>query len=401
MDSSKHSALPLAGASVIDFSHLMPGPWCTQTLGDLGADVIKVEQKGVGDPSRFNPPAYREGSVYFHSVNRNKRSITLDLRDAADRTVLERLLGDADIVVESYRPGVAAKLGIDYASAAALNPRLIYCSLNGYGSEGALAATPGHDAAVQSIAGLMHVAPDGVAPMPRIQTGDWSAAAYATIGILAAYVRQQASGEGAHIETSMYDALMSWSSIALSSALARKAGFSGEPPLQAFGANPRYSTFPTADGKAVTVCLLEARAWARFCEHIGRPDLAYDETPADRHTIHPGRTEGFRAAIADFCSARQRDALAAEASAAGIAITPVYTPEEALSSPVAEARGVVQFIDHPHEGRIPFIVDPLYRSGLSDPKRRPAPRIGEHDAEIRSELGIVREPATPGRQAHD
>ena len=387
MSYSSVSNLPLTGACVIDFSHLMPAPWCTQTLGDLGADVIKIEQKTSGDPSRFNPPSYREGTVYFHSVNRNKRSITLDLKDVADRLVLDSLLAKADIVVESYRPGVAKKLGIDYTSLKQAHPRVIYCSINGYGSEAPLAETPGHDAAIQSLAGLMHVAPSGVAPMPRIQTGDWAGAAYATIAILAAYIRQQTSGEGAHIETAMYDALMSWSSIALSSALSRKAGFTGEPALQSFGENPRYATYPTADGKAVTVCLLEARSWRRFCEHIGRIDLVYDETPADRHTAHPGRTEHFKEAIASFCLARERDSLAQEATIAGIAIVPVYTPEEALSCPLASSRGLVEYMDHPHEGRIPFISDPLYRSGLSDPRSRPAPRLGENGDEIRAELG--------------
>jgi len=388
MSHSSVPNLPLAGVCVIDFSHLMPAPWCTQTLGDLGADIIKVEQKINGDPSRSNPPTYREGSVYFHSVNRNKRSITLDLKDPADRLVLDGLLAKADIVVESYRPEVAKKLGIDYASLAAIYPRLIYCSLNGYGSEAPMADTPGHDAAIQSMAGLMHVAPEGVAPMPRIQTADWAGAAYAAIAILAAYIRRQTSGVGACIETAMYDALMGWSSIALSSALSRKAGFSGEPALQSFGANPRYATYPTADGKAVTVCLLEVRSWVRFCEHIGRMDLVYEETPADRHTIHAGRTELFHEAIASFCGARGRDVLAQEAANAGIAIVPVYTPEEALTCPLAEARGVIEFMDHPHEGPIPFIVDPLYRSGLSDPRRLPAPRLGENGDEIRTELGL-------------
>jgi len=389
MPNSSVSNLPLNGVCVIDFSHLMPAPWCTQTLGDLGADVIKIEQKKRGDPSRFNPPTYREDTVYFHSVNRNKRSINLDLNDAVDRLVLDRLIAKADIIVESYRPGVTTKLGINYESLTKTYPRLIYCTINGYGSEAPLANSPGHDAAIQSIAGLMHVDPAGVAPMPRIQTGDWAGAAYAAIAILAAYIRLQTTGKGVYIETAMYDALMSWSSIALSSALSRKAGFSGEPALQSFGANPRYATYSTADGKAVTACLLEASSWVRFCEYIKRSDLVYEETPADRHTIHPGRTELFKEAISNFCLSRKRDELAQEANDAGIAIVPVYTPEEALSCSFATARGVIEFMDHPHEGPIPFIADPLYRSGLSDPRRRPAPRFGENGNEIRGELGFL------------
>jgi crotonobetainyl-CoA:carnitine CoA-transferase CaiB-like acyl-CoA transferase len=370
---------------VIDFSHLMPGPWCTQVLGDLGADVIKVEHAGVGDPSRANPPFYRASSVYFHSVNRNKRSICLNLNDADDRAIAQDLLDRADVMVESYRPGIAQKLRIDYATVSATNPRVIYCSLNGFGATGALAVTPGHDAAVQGIAGLMHVAEGEVPPMPKVQTGDWAAAAYATIAILAAYIRRQSTGEGAFIETSMYDSLLSWSSIGLSSALSRLAGYSGEPALEAFGTNPRYATYATRDRKAVTVCLLEARSWLRFCDHIGRPDLAYAETAADRHTSHAGRAAVFREVITAFCLAHDRDELAARMEAMGIAIGPVYSPDEALDSAVAKARGSVGILDHPVDGHIPFFVDPLCRAGLSDPTRRHAPALGEHDAEIRAE----------------
>ncbi len=385
---SPDGLLPLDGVRVIDLSHLMPGPWCTQTLGDMGADVIKVEHTGAGDPSRANPPAYRRDSVYFHSVNRNKRSICLDLKDAGDYALFVELLKTADILVESYRPGVASKLKVDYAVAREINLRVIYCSLNGYGSEGALATTPGHDAAIQSVAGLMHVSDAEAAPMPRIQTADWAAAAYAAISILAAYIRRTRTGIGGYLEIGMYDSLMSWSSIALSSGLARAAGFSGEPKLQAFGANPRYTTYRTRDEKWVTVCLLEARSWQRFCEHVGRPDLAYDETPADRHTIHPGRTELFRAALEEFCLAHDRDSLAAEMQALGIAISPVLSPEEALRSSFATERGIVGSLDHPVEGEIPFIVDPLFRAGLSDPRRRPAPSLGQHTEELRREFAV-------------
>lgn len=378
--------LALDGVRVVDFSHLMPGPWCTQTLGDLGADVIKVENKGAGDPSRFNPPFYRDGSVYFHSVNRNKRAIRLDLNDPDDRIIADALVERADILVESFRPGVARKLRIDYASASAANPRLIYCSLNGFGSHGSLATTPGHDAAIQGVAGLLFDAAVDVPAMPKIQTGDWAGAAYATIAILAAYVRRQAIGHGALIEVPMYDALMGWSSIRLSSALSKLAGGSGEPALEAFGANPRYANYATRDGKAVTVSLLEARSWARFCAHIGRDDLAYDETPSDRHTVHPGRTSDFREIIARYCFEHDRDELTAAMAKLGIAISPVYTPDEAVASPIANAREVIGFMEHPTEGPIPYVVDPLIRSGLSDPRRMPAPAVGEHDAEIKAEV---------------
>ena len=385
--------MALSGVRVVDFSHLMPGPWCTQVLGDLGAEVIKIEPPGGGDPSRFNPPSYREGTVYFHSVNRNKRSFAADLGNPDDRAVVDALLGEADVVVETFRPGVARRLGLDYAALAARNPSVVYCSINGYGAEGPLAATPGHDAAIQSLAGLLHLDDGGIAPMPRIQTGDWAGAAYAAVGVLAALLRRKTTGRGVHLEVPMYDALMNWSSIVLSSALARLAGHAGEPRLQAFGANPRYTIYPTRDGKAVTVCLLEARAWRRFCEHVGRVDLAYEEGPADRHTVHEGRTEQFRRAIAEFCLAHDRDEIARMMDANGIAIVPVLAPHEAVVSSIAQARGIVAYHTHPVEGRIPYFVDPLARAGLADPLRRPAPRPGQDNDEIRQRRGF---PPRPG-----
>ena len=376
--------LPLQGLRVLDFSHLMPGPWCAQTLGDLGADVVKVERRGAPDPSRFNAPHYASESVYFHSVNRNKRSIALDLHDADDRTVADELVSRADVLIESFRPGVAARLGIDHAAVAARNARIVYCSVTGFGARGALASTPGHDAALQGLAGTLHIAGLVPPPMPQIQTADWAASAFATIGILAACMRQRATGAGAYVDVSMYDSLLAWSTIKLSSALAQLAGRSGQPQLESFGTNPRYATYATRDGKAVTVSLLEARSWSRFCAAIGRPDLVYEETPADRHTPHPGRTGQFRAAIASFCLAHDRDELTATMEAHGVAISAVHSPEEAVQA--ARARKAIDFLEHPVDGRIPYFVDPLAHAGLSAPRRRPAPAYDEHGAQIRAEL---------------
>jgi len=281
----KERSLPLSGAKVFDFSRLLPGPWCAQVLGDMGADVIKVEQPEIGDYSRFNPPRYREGSVYFNSVNRNKRSIALDLANDADRDVGMRLLADADIVIESFRPGVSEKLGIDYRSIVSINPKVIYCSVSGFGCEGDLSRLPGHDLSIQGITGQLGlVQSDSAPPMPNFQAADYAGATYAVIAILGAYIRRMVSGEGTHLDIALYDSLMSLSNIALASAMARLAGHSGTPALEVWGGNPRYSTYRTRDGKAVTVALLEARTWHRFCEFVGRADLIYDESLADRHS---------------------------------------------------------------------------------------------------------------------
>jgi len=383
---SKDSDLPLAGVRVVDFSRLLPGPWCTQMLGDLGADVIKVEQPGIGDYSRFNPPNYRTNSVYFDSVNRNKRSIVLDIGNDGDRAVALQLIGAAAIVVESFRPGVAAKHGIDYATVSRDNPGLIYCSLNGFGAEGELAGMPGHDLSIQGLTGLLSKYDGPVPGMPGFQAGDYAAAAYAAVGVLAAYVRRQQSGRGCYLDVPMYDSLLCWSNIMLTGAMARFAGFSGKPEIEVWGNNPRYNTYATRDGRAVTVSLLETRTWERFCRHIGRPDLVLQEDWSDRHSSHGERAPLFRKAIAEFCAARDRDPLVEEMLAAGISICPVYDVDEALVSSEAKARGIVRMVEYPADGAVPVLWDPLARAGLSDPARRPPPAMGEQSEEIRREL---------------
>lgn len=380
--------LALEGVRVVDFSRLLPGPWCTQLLGDLGADVVKVEQTGLGDYSRYNPPTYAEQGVYFTSVNRNKRSIELDLTIDGDREVARALCRRADVIVESFRPGVTAKLEIDYATVARTNPGVVYCSITGFGGDGPLAEVPGHDLSIQGMTGAMgkHLRP-GEAPVnPGFQAGDYSGAGFAAISILAAHTRRLRTGQGAFLEVPLYDSMMCWSNVSLSGAMARLAGHSGQPEMEPWGANSRYATYPTRDGKAVTACMLEARTWHRFCEFVGRPDLIADEDWADRHSDHGDRAEAYRALLAEVCLAEDRDALTARMMAAGIPICPVYTADEALTSREAEARGLVRFVEVRGEGRLPQLVDPLARAGLTDPGRRPAPRLGEHGEEIRAEI---------------
>jgi len=379
------SQLPLQGVRVIDFTRLLPGPWCTQVLGDLGADVIKIEQPNVGDYGRFNPPHYKGTGVYFAAVNRNKRSIALDMAKQDDRKVALDLIKGAGILVESFRPGVTAKLGIDYDAVKKGNPSIIYCSVNGFGSEGDIGSLPGHDLSIQGMAGLLEMRTewDGPPPIPSFQTSDYSAAVYSTIGILAAYIRRSQTGEGCYLDVPMYDTAVAMASVTLSSALARLAGYSGKPEIGSFGTNPRYACYETRDRKFVSVSLLEMRTWQTFCRFVDRSDLIYDEHWADRHSTHGERAGLFKKAIADFCKSDDRDPLVARCLEAGIPICPVYDADETVSSPEAKARDLIGFLQHPVDGPIPYVRDPLERAALSDPSRRHAPSLGEHDSELR------------------
>ncbi|MBX9840812.1 MAG: CoA transferase [Xanthobacteraceae bacterium] len=391
--------LPLHGARVIDFSRLLPGPWCTQTLGDLGADVIKIEQPEVGDYARYNPPTYKTVGAYFNGINRNKRSIALDLTDKKDRESAYKLIDGADIVVESFRDGVPRKLAIDYETLSKRSPSLIYCSITGFGNGSKLGRVPGHDLSIQGVAGtlLKTVEPGQKPSMPSYQGGDFTAAAFATMGVLSAYIRRMKTNAGCYLEIPMFQSLISVSNVGMSGALARVAGYTGTPEMEPWGKNPRYNIYPTRDGKYVTACLLEYRAWQRFCEYIGRSELAPAESWADRHTNHGARTGAIRQALADFCLSRDRDALLEETRAAEIAICAVYTVDEAINSEHAREVGVVGFSEHPSEGRIPHFVDPLAAAGLSHPARLPSPALGQHTEEILQELSTqTRKAATGG-----
>lgn len=388
--SSKQPAPALEGVRVLDFSRMLPGPWCTQMLADLGADVVKVEQPGVGDLGRHNSPNFKSGSVYFNTVNLNKRSIALDLSRQDDRDAALRLMETADVVVEAFRGGVAGRLGIDYEAARRRNPAVIYCSITGFGQSGPLADIPGHDLVIQSAAGVMGVGgvPGQAPPIPGFQAGDYAAACYAVIGILAALNRRRATGEGAYLDVSMFDALFSMTNIVGGSALAQAAGNLSSPPMELWGGNPRYATYPTRDGKAVAVSLLEARIWAHFCRVIGRPDLVFDdEGPQDRHTSHGERSQRYRQALSELCLSRDRDELVAWMHAHDVPIVAVHTPQEALACEHAAERGLVQWLDHPSEGRIPVLANPLAASGLTVPVRKPAPALGEHTGEVLAEAG--------------
>lgn len=390
----KEKALPLSGVQVVDFSRLLPGPFATQMLAELGADVIKVEQPGIGDPSRHNHPEYRTNSVYFNAVNANKRSLAIDLKQAQGKEIITRLIKHADVVIESFRPGVAKKLGIDYASCRNLNPRIIYCSITGFGQTGPLSHIAGHDLVIQGLTGLMGCALEEQNPpaVPGFQAADFAGSLYAVIAIQAAVAQRGKTGVGCEVDLAMYEALFNMVLMPLSSRLAQIAGFSGEPRMESFGGNPRYSTYLSRDGKPIAVSLLETKAWREFCDAIGRPDLvSEDETPEHRLSAHGERHALYRNALREYCASYTWEEIMRHMNETGIAICPVCTPEEALELRHVAARNLVGEIEHPLEGRIPYLVNPLARAGLTREVPHPAPDLGEQTEDILDELGYSAE----------
>jgi crotonobetainyl-CoA:carnitine CoA-transferase CaiB-like acyl-CoA transferase len=386
------NTLPLSGVRVLDFSRLLPGPFATQMLGELGADVIKVEQPDIGDPSRHNHPQFKTNSVYFNAVNANKRSIAVDLKQAPGRELIERLLAHADVVIESFRPGVAKKLGIDYASCKRANARIVYCSITGFGQSGPLSHIAGHDLVIQGMTGLMGCALGEQNPpaVPGFQAADFAGSLYAVIAVQAALAQREKTGVGCEVDLAMFEALFHMCLLPLSSRLAQSAGYSGEPRMESFGGNPRYSTYLSKDGKPVAVSLLEARAWREFCEAIGRADLvSEDETPEHRLSAHGERHGLYRTALTEWCGSHTWEEIMRHVDETGIAICPVCTPGEALALPHVAARNMVGHIDHPIEGRIPYLTSPLARAGLAREIPHPAPDLGEQTRDILGELGYT------------
>ena len=390
MNETSKPNLPLSGVTVVDFSRLLPGPWATQMLGEFGADVIKVEQPIIGDGSKYNAPNYKKNSVYFNAVNGDKRSIAVDLTNPDGKAIVERLLRRADVVMESFRPGVAAKLGVDYETVQKYNDDVIYCAISGFGQTGPLSKVAGHDFVIQALSGVLGIGLDqgGKAGDPGFQAADFSASLYSVIGILAAVLQRQKSGKGVYIDIAMFDTVFHQTPLLVSSALAMMAGFSGEPRHESFGRNPRYSNYSTKDGKTVSVALLEAKAWREFALHIGRPELIDEnEGPEDRHSTHGERGDLYRAALTEFCGSKTRNEIDQMLQDTGIPISPVLTPDETANSIYVKERGLLHEYEHPVEGRIPQLVNPLTNSGIGEREHRPAPETGQDSADILSELG--------------
>ena len=331
------STPPLEGVHVLDLTRLLPGGYATQTLADLGADVLKIEEPGQGDYARVTPPFARGVGQAFLAVNRNKRSATLNLKHPAGYEALLRLVDGADVLVESFRPGVMTRLGLAWETLHARNPRLIVCAITGYGQEGPYSQRPGHDINYIGYAGLLaHLMRAGQPPtMPGAQFADIGGGGLmAVVGILAALVGRAATGEGRYVDVSMLDGTLGLLPLLASNTLSGVA----EPQPDEFylsGALPGYNVYETADGRYVTLGALEPKFWAEFCRRVGREDLI------PRHI--PTGVEDRAATMAELAAifkTKTRDEWVAELGDEDVCLGPVNTLEEALADPQVQAREV-------------------------------------------------------------
>jgi crotonobetainyl-CoA:carnitine CoA-transferase CaiB-like acyl-CoA transferase len=382
----------LAGLRVLDLTRLLPGPVCTLHLADLGAEVIKIEDTGLGDYARSMGlgAAPGEDSFFFRVVNRNKRALRLDLKQVAGVAVFMRLAREADVIVESFRPGVVDKLGVGYDAVKAINPRIVYCAITGYGQDGPWRDRAGHDLNYIATAGVLdQIGIAGQAPaIPNLQIGDLLGGALtAAMGILAAVIGAKASGEGRYIDVSMTDATFAHAYTGLLSVLSRgMAAPRGTDDLT--GGLPAYGLYRTQDDRYLAVGALEPKFWAILCDAIARPDLKPFGLARD------DAGERARSELAALIAAQPLAHWAALFEQVDCGVTPVLTVEEAMAHPQLQARGMLQT----HDGLRQF-ASPLKMRGAEFAVRRPPAKVGADNTAILTELGYTAEEIAALQQA--
>lgn len=371
-------AEPLAGIRVLDLSRLLPAPFATMILADLGADVIRVESPMGGDRLRLMPPYVKEMSAYFITINRNKRSVAIDMKSQTGRDVFFELVKTADVVVEGFKPGTVDRLGVGYEHVRAVKPDIIYCSLSGYGQTGPFRDRAGHDINFMGIGAALDLMtdPDVKPRIPGLFLGDLSGAYYATIGIISAIVQRQQSGVGAYVDACMLDGLMGLHTFLSARHLA--AGLPAEHgTTQMTDAGPCYQVYETKDGRYVTFAPLEDRFWTTFCKLVDHQDW-----------IPRQWDQSLVSELQQLFKQRTRDEWVSLSAEHDFCCEPVLTLNGALHHEQVVAREIVVEAEDPVAGTIRH-VGPAIRFGDGRGKVRiPAPHVGEHTRDILSEAGL-------------
>jgi formyl-CoA transferase len=378
---------PLRDVKVLDLSKVFAGPLCGQYLGDLGADVVKVEPVAGGDDTRGWAPQKMGQSATFLALNRNKRSLALDLKSEQGRAIVHALAAEADVVIQGFGGGTAKKLGVDADTLRALNPRLIYCEISGFGRSGPLGDAPGYDVMLQAFSGMISTMgqPDGPFARASFSPVDLGTGMFAVSGILAALLERGRTGQGAYVELSLLDTAMG-----LMGYLAQTYWLSGRPPRRMGTAHPSlapYQAFDAADGSLMIGAGNDAQ-WRRLCDLLGLGALKQDP----RFATNAARVENFaetvrvvQERVAARPVAHWLDALAA----AGVPCAAIQTLDQALDHPQLASRGLVLQTEHPVLGPIPQMGFPVAFDGAPREGLRPPPLHGQHTQEILQGLGYA------------
>ncbi len=395
---------------VLDLTRVLAGPWCTQLLADLGADVIKVERPGSGDDTRaWGPPFLKDAdgrdtteAAYYLSANRGKRSVTVDIGKPQGQQRVRRLAAASDVVIENYKVGQLAKYGLDYARLATDNPRLIYCSITGFGQDGPYKDRAGYDFIIQAMGGFMSITgerddlPGGGPQKAGVAVSDLMTGMYATVAILAAVAQRERTGAGQYIDMALFDTV-----IAMLANMNMNFLTTGKAPGRAGNAHQNivpYQVFAAADGHVV-IAVGNDSQYAKFCEIAGRPDLAADP----RFSSNAERVRN-RALLVPLLEAIVRDKPAAfwtgKLEAAGVPCGPINSIAQALADPQAVARGLRIELPHPTAGTVPLVGMPIRMSASSPSYERPPPLLGEHTDEVLREVAGLRADEIAALRSH-
>lgn len=373
--------MPLTSIRVLDLTRLLPGPYCTMILADFGAEVIKIEEPGRGDYTRFEEPKINEDSAIFHSLNRNKKSVVLNLKTKEGKENFLKLVETADVLVESFRPDVMKRLGLNYEVLKEINPRLIYCAITGYGQHGPYAVRPGHDINYISIAGLLNLmGTEESAPIvPATQIADIGGGSLpAVVGILLAIIEQRKSGKGQFVDISMMDGVISWLQTILPNYFVTKQK-EERGKLVLSGGKACYSVYKTKDNLYLSVGALEKPFWESFCQTIGREDyILLLDAPFEVQ-------KEMREEIQKIIATKTRSEWLTLFSETNTCVAPVLTLEEMEQDPQVQARQMIQDIEF-DEGMIRHIGMPIKLSETPGRIRARAPKLGEHTEEILNEI---------------
>ena len=376
---------PLSGLRVLDLSRVLAGPFCSMILGDLGAEIIKVEDPSGGDQTRTIPPFVNGQSHYFLAINRNKKSIAIDTRLPEGRDAVLELVRHADVVLENFRPGVMDRLGLSYDVLKAIKPDLVVCSISGFGQTGEMSTLPSFDLVTQAMSGVMSIngETDGPPTKLGIPMGDIGGGLWAAIGVLAALQARNSTGQGAHIDLSLLEGLMG-----LLGYLAEIYLVTGESPGRVGSSHHSvvpYGRFQVKDGHIV-IALHVGAFWRKFCAAIGRPDLADNpryRTTADRRT----NRDELEAIVNEILMTRTAAEWHVVLHEADVPHGTVNSVGEALEQDVIVERGLVKTADHPVAGPVKLVGSPLRFTGqYADAAMAPAPLLGEHTAEVLTDL---------------
>ncbi len=378
---------PLTGLKMVDLSRLLPGPYCTLLLADLGMEVLKIEDPEQGDYMRQMGPVRKKDSVLFLSVNRNKKSMTLNLKTEEGKKIFYQLIESYDVVLESFRPGVMDRLGIGYQQLKKRNPRMILCALSGYGQDGPYRERSGHDINYIGLGGILELTGMKNSPPipPAVQIADIGAGGMmAAIAILAAIIQRQKTGEGQYLDVSMLDGVISWLSMH-----AGKYLFDREVPKRGdmllTGRYACYQVYPTKDGRYMSLGSLEQKFWKNFCEAIGRRDLVRKQFVEGEEQVRAIEE------VKELFKTKTQKEWVDFFKNSDACCEPILTFEEVFQHPQVLHREMLKEFDHPVEGKIRQVGNPIKSPQFNFEIRTPPPLRGEHTIEVLKEIGYSEE----------